>query len=88
MKEYEEQIEIMKALKDKVDAVEGKKWEDGVGYVQLKTAHPDPKLHKYISFAKSGPRIIAAYNLSFGTLFLAGIFFAVAEILGIIEEMV
>ena len=36
MKEYEEQVEIMKALKDKVDAVEGKKWEDGVGYVQLK----------------------------------------------------
>jgi hypothetical protein len=50
--------------------------------------HPDPKLHKYISFAKSGLRIVAGGCLYVGNLPIAGIFFIVAEALGVVEEMV
>ena len=49
---------------------------------------PDPKKHKYISFVKSGVRIVAAVFLGAGDLVLAGAFFIIAEFLGIIEEMV
>ena len=49
---------------------------------------PDARKHKYISFAKSGIRIAAAFSLSFGSLFVAGLLFAIAECLGIAEEMV
>ena len=49
---------------------------------------PDPVKHKYISFAKSGLRIIAGLLLCAGQLFAAGSLLILAEVLGIAEEMV
>ena len=50
--------------------------------------HPDPIKHKYISFAKSGLRILAGIFLCYGLLWHAGSLLILAEILGIVEEMV
>jgi hypothetical protein len=50
--------------------------------------HPDPKKHKYISFVKSGFRILAGVSLCFGEFAVAGTLFIVAEVLGIAEELV
>lgn len=50
--------------------------------------HPDPKKHKHISFVKSGFRILAGATLCFGEFAIAGMLLIVAEILGIVEEMV
>ena len=44
--------------------------------------------HFYVSLAKSFLRIIAAGNLVIGNLFWAGTFFIIAELLGILEELV
>jgi hypothetical protein len=49
---------------------------------------PDPIKHKYISFAKSGLRIIAGIGLFYGNFVLTGALIVLAEILGIAEEMV
>jgi hypothetical protein len=49
----------------------------------------DPsKGHFYVSLVKSALRIVAGGNLVIGNLFWAGTFLILAEILGIIEEMV
>lgn len=50
--------------------------------------HPDPIKHKYISFAKSAVRIAAGAALCFGMLWYAGALLILAEVLGIVEEMV
>lgn len=50
--------------------------------------HPDPVKHKYISFAKSGVRIAAGVALGFSMLWYAGGLLILAEVLGIVEEMV
>jgi hypothetical protein len=50
--------------------------------------HPDPIKHKYISFAKSAVRIAAGVALCFGMLWYAGALLILAEILGIVEELV
>jgi hypothetical protein len=56
---------------------------------------PDPVKHKYISFAKSGVRILAGLALAGGGwleinpyIMYAGVFLILAEVLGIAEEMV
>lgn len=49
---------------------------------------PDPRLHQLISFAKSGLRILAAVFLCANILVSAGVLFIVAELLGIVEELV
>lgn len=49
---------------------------------------PDPKLHKYISFVKSIIRILAGACLVTSHFVSAGILLILAEILGIVEEMV
>lgn len=46
------------------------------------------KGHFYVSLAKSGIRIIAGAFLITGNLLMAGISFIMAEMLGIIEEIV
>ena len=46
------------------------------------------KGHFYVSLAKSVLRIIAGGNLVIGNLFWAGTFLILAEILGIVEELV
>jgi len=50
--------------------------------------HPDPKKHQYISFVKSGFRILAGATLFFGEFAVAGALLIVAEVLGIVEELV
>lgn len=50
--------------------------------------HPDPKLHRNISFAKSGLRIVAGATLCAGQFYAAGAFLILAEVLGIAEELV
>lgn len=50
--------------------------------------HPDPVLHKYISFAKSGLRIAAGVFLFVAFLKSAAALLIAAEVLGILEEMV
>lgn len=50
--------------------------------------HPDPKLHMYISFAKSVVRIFAGVALVLSMPISAGILVILAEILGIVEEIV
>ncbi len=53
--------------------------------------HPDPKKHQYISFVKSSWRIIAGIALCYypnDLMVLAGASLIIAEILGIVEELV
>jgi hypothetical protein len=53
--------------------------------------HPDPIKHKYISFAKSAVRILAGVALCLTLtplLWYAGALLILAEILGILEELV
>jgi hypothetical protein len=53
--------------------------------------HPDPTKHKYISFVKSGFRILAGVALCLTLtplLWYAGALLIVAELLGIAEELV
>ena len=82
MNQHEENIEVMKDLRSKLDAVLNKE-EVVVDYRQ-----PDPLKHKYISFAKSGIRIAAGIALAIGMLWHAGGLLILAEILGIVEEVV
>ena len=44
--------------------------------------------HFYVSLVKSALRIVAGGNLVLGNLFWAGTFLILAEILGIVEELV
>ena len=46
------------------------------------------KGHFYVSLAKSALRIIAGCNLVVGNLWIAGTFLILAEILGVVEELV
>lgn len=49
----------------------------------------DPsKGHFYVSLAKSAIRIAAGVALIYGSFLIAGVLFIVAEILGIVEELV
>ena len=49
--------------------------------------HPDPKKHQYISFIKSGVRIIGYFFIPFNLLY-ATAFLILSEVIGIIEELV
>ena len=49
---------------------------------------PDPKAHKVLSFVKSGIRIIGCAVLSTGNLPAAAGAFTLAEVVGIVEELV
>ena len=44
--------------------------------------------HRNISFIKSGLRIFGSFGLAAGQLFVPGVLFLVAEILGVVEEIV
>jgi hypothetical protein len=44
--------------------------------------------HFFVSLAKSAIRILAGVSLIYGALLIAGSLFIVAEILGIVEELV
>ena len=49
--------------------------------------HPDAKKHQFVSFIKSGIRILGYILIPFSLLW-ATIFLVVSEIVGIIEELV
>lgn len=49
---------------------------------------PDPKLHLIISLGKSAFRIAACFFLASSNVLGAGILFGLAELLGILEELV
>ena len=48
---------------------------------------PDPRLHQIISFIKSGVRILGYVALPF-SIILSAFLLAIAEIIGIVEELV
>ena len=50
--------------------------------------YPDPKKHKTVSFIKSGIRIVSCFFGSIGYLEYGFFGLAVAEVVGIIEELV
>ena len=63
--------------------------------IPTKTQLPDPRKHKYISFAKSAVRIAAGLGLAGGGwlernpyLMYGGLLLVVAEVFGIVEELV
>jgi hypothetical protein len=49
---------------------------------------PDPKLHQSVSLVKSAVRIGAGALLMWGPVWAAGLLLILAELLGIIEELV
>ena len=49
---------------------------------------PDPKMHQSVSFIKSLVRIVAGVALIGGSFMIAGGFLILAELLGILEELV
>ena len=60
-----------------------------------KSQLPDPRKHKYVSFAKSAVRIAAGLGLAGGGwlernpyLMYGGLLIVVAEVFGIVEEIV
>ena len=60
-----------------------------------KSQLPDPRKHKYVSFAKSAVRIAAGLGLAGGGwlernpyLMYGGLLLVVAELFGIVEELV
>ena len=83
MNEYEQNIEIMKDLRNRIDAVLSTSSTD-----TKRLSIPDPLKHKYISFVKSGFRILAGISLCFGEFIIAGALLIVAELLGVAEELV
>jgi hypothetical protein len=50
--------------------------------------HPDPWRHQVVSFAKSLVRILAGGFLCANMLVSAGVLLILAELLGILEELV
>jgi hypothetical protein len=80
MSNHNEAVEDIKKAKEALDSI---------NYHEIKkTAHPDPTKHKYISFVKSGFRIVAGVALALGFLQAAGGLLILAEALGIAEEVV
>ena len=79
MNEHNENVELMKDLRSKLDAVDS---------VKPNKKSPDPAAHLYISLTKSVIRIGAGEFLCAGLLVSAGALLVVAELLGIVEELV
>lgn len=50
--------------------------------------YPNGKKHLYVSLVKSAVRIIAGGCLITGNLLMAGVCFILAEVLGVVEELV
>ncbi len=83
MNQHDENIEVMKDLRKRLDAVINKEVRN-----EPLIEYPDAVKHKYISFVKSGFRILAGITLCFGEFVIAGGLLIVAEVLGIAEELV
>jgi len=85
MSQNNENIEVMKDIRNRLDAVLNKEEFNGT---KSKEKHPDALWHLRISMAKSLVRIVAGGVLCTGELFLAGSLLILAEVLGIVEELV
>jgi thiamine phosphate synthase YjbQ (UPF0047 family) len=83
MTDNEQNIEIMKDLRNRLDKV-----LDNTPTETSTVKHPDAKKHLYVSLIKSAIRIVAGGCLITGNLLMAGICFIMAEVLGIVEELV
>ena len=83
MTDHEQNIEIMKDLRNRLDKV-----IDNTPTETSTVKHPDAKKHLYISIVKSIVRIGAGACLIQGNLFFAGFLLIFAELLGIAEELV
>ena len=76
----------------------GKEYSPECDYKQGRCPHHTPlinvqskdtsKGHFYVSLAKSALRVVAGGNLVLGNLFWAGTFLILAEVLGVVEEIV
>ena len=55
---------------------------------KTQVTHPNPVRHRTISFVKSGLRIAACYFLAYYDFQIAAGLFALAELLGVAEELV
>lgn len=84
MNQNEENIEIMKDLRSRLDKVLENQPESKINIQPKDTS----KGHFYASLVKSGFRIAAGANLGVGNLMIAGVLLVVAEIVGIVEELV
>lgn len=83
MNDYEQNIEVMKDLKAKLDKVLTS--HESTINIQPKDTS---KGHFYVSLAKSVIRIAAGACLVSGNFVFAGVGFILAEVLGIVEELV
>jgi hypothetical protein len=83
MTDNEQNIEIMKDLRNRLDKV-----LNNTPTETSSVKHPDAKKHLYISIVKSIVRIGAGACLIQGNLFFAGFLLIFAELLGIAEELV
>ena len=76
----------------------GKEYTPECDYKQGRCPHHPPMIniqpkdtskgHFYVSLVKSALRIVAGGNLVMGNLFMAGTFLILAEVLGVVEELV
>ena len=82
MNQHDENIEIMRDLRARLDKVINEEPSKENNHI------PNPKMHKYVSFVKSGFRIVAGVCLCVGQLYAAGALLILAEMLGIAEELV
>lgn len=83
MSTFDDALVDIKNARDAVDGLVTNQNPDN-----KETKYPDPKKHKYVSFVKSGFRILAGATLFFGEFAVAGSLIIVAEVLGIVEEVV
>lgn len=83
MNQHDENIEIMKDLRSRLDSVINK--EDSK---EVETKYPDAQKHLYVSLAKSFIRIVAGVCLITGFPVWCGVGLIAAEALGIVEELV
>ena len=95
MNEYEQNIEVMKDLRNRIDAVLKDRPNDIGAALTEPLGIPDPVKHKYVSFAKSVFRIGAGFAIAYAGytemspyVQAGGLLLVLAEILGIVEELV
>jgi len=85
MSNHTEAVDDIKKAKDALDALQTSSYNK---LKNPKNNHPDAKKHKYISFVKSGIRIVACGFLAYYEIQIAAVLFLVAELLGVAEELV
>lgn len=83
MTDNEQNIEIMKDLRNRLDKV-----LDNTPTETTTVKHPDATKHLYISLVKSAIRIGAGVWLLQGNFVMAGVCIILAEVFGIFEELV